>query len=364
MGAPVAVLLVAQLTFRAYHSGPVTWVQRLCLIADLGLIWFFWNRIRGGGDRSWPRVARWLREGLSVAMTVAVTGFSLVVAYFPGEAVERRLDHLPFGLGADRAGVRWLNAALFGTDADVPSGRRVAVLSNRLVLANQRFTQDAVGGRPPLGRSLRDRDLNHAVFDRSDLTGADFSGADLSHARFVEATLDGAKFYSANLSDVRAQFARLSNANLPLATMKNARLLHANLVGARFTGSTLDLSHLGHSNLSGATFYSATLPGVRFSDAVLDGAVFRDTDLRGASFAGARLRGADFVNSCLGLADFHGADLRGSRIRAPSEDPARNAPQFLKDLQLAQSDGYAVRDCSAKTITGADFSGANGLERR
>src|SRR5262245_36939423 len=47
---PIGTLLLLQLIFLPYHHELMTWWLRLCVLADLGLVWFFWARVRGADD--------------------------------------------------------------------------------------------------------------------------------------------------------------------------------------------------------------------------------------------------------------------------------------------------------------------------
>src|SRR5262245_22206058 len=48
VGLPVGVLLLLQLMFLPYHHEGMTWWHRICVVVDLGLVWFFWGRLAGG----------------------------------------------------------------------------------------------------------------------------------------------------------------------------------------------------------------------------------------------------------------------------------------------------------------------------
>jgi len=51
-GLPLIVLFVVQVVFLPYHDWRVTWWHRMCVIIDLGLIWYFWRRLAAIEDRT------------------------------------------------------------------------------------------------------------------------------------------------------------------------------------------------------------------------------------------------------------------------------------------------------------------------
>jgi hypothetical protein len=50
VGLPIGTLLLLQLMFLPYHHEVMTWWHRICVLTDLGLMWFFWARVRGAED--------------------------------------------------------------------------------------------------------------------------------------------------------------------------------------------------------------------------------------------------------------------------------------------------------------------------
>lgn len=46
VGMPVIILLQGEVTFLPYHLQWVTWAQRLVIVLDLVVIWYFWGRVR------------------------------------------------------------------------------------------------------------------------------------------------------------------------------------------------------------------------------------------------------------------------------------------------------------------------------
>lgn len=357
VAAPVAVLLVAQLTFLPYHSAPVSWVQRLCLLIDLAVIWFFWKRIRDGDDPILPRVPPKVWEGIGIATTVLIAWFSVGVAYFPGELAERiGLDRVLFTGGDDGLHLRSLNDLLFSDDIDLATSRPLGLLNNRIVLPGQSFAHVGptyhAGGR----RSFSGRDLSYAILDRTDLGDADFSGSILRHARLIGAKLDGANFLYAKLDDADARDAQFRNVSFALASVERALFLGAKFVGARFSGSSLSAARFYRAVMIGSGFHYASLLGAQFNGAELGGTLFLSSDLRGASFVGASLVGTHFANSCLDLASFHRAHLDGIIIDRPKDERSMDEDWFVRDLQLGPNRVANYIDCATDRLVAVDFS--------
>jgi hypothetical protein len=81
--APLVLLLLMQLQFLPYHSSFVTWVQRITIVIDLALLWYFWPLIMDFRPRS--HVLHRTRQVLAIAGMALVAIFSLGIATFPGE---------------------------------------------------------------------------------------------------------------------------------------------------------------------------------------------------------------------------------------------------------------------------------------
>ena len=136
--APVFLLLLFQMQFLPFHSSLITWVQRVVLLLDLGLIWWLWSMVlsprevdRGDGWSSWL----WARLGLLLGLSAFL--FSWATATFPGEWQE---DNWPGWLlfpTTNEAGQRVkvsLHDWVFNSQVDPNSGRRGLLISNTLVL--------------------------------------------------------------------------------------------------------------------------------------------------------------------------------------------------------------------------------------
>src|SRR5262249_44372005 len=267
VATPVLVLLQAQVTFLPYHREWIVWLQRVAVLIDLALIWYFWIHLRSDDDpiKGASRKA-WMYLG--GAGTLCVVIFSIYLATFPGEWLNTHLPELRYMPTAGRPHVSeeddWtsLRALLFEGDVDGVSGRPRSVFSNRLVLTNQSFVVDPEKlDKITVSHFFRGRDLRSAVFYLTDLRKADFTGAQLQGASLDWARLEGATLTEAQLQDASLMGAHLQGASLAGAQLQGALLAQAQLQGATLAEAQLQAAWLGGARLQGATLYKAQLQG-------------------------------------------------------------------------------------------------------
>src|SRR5262249_43000746 len=91
VATPVLILLQAQVTFLPYHREWIVWLQRVAVLIDLALIWYFWIHLGSDDD---PIKAVWRKAWMypGGAGTLCVVIFSIYLATFPGEWIK---THLP-----------------------------------------------------------------------------------------------------------------------------------------------------------------------------------------------------------------------------------------------------------------------------
>jgi uncharacterized protein YjbI with pentapeptide repeats len=329
--APVLMLLMMQIQFLPYHSGPVAWTQRVTLAIDLALIWWLWRKILSGREiDGLRRLAAWAWPLIGLALSLAVLLFSATVVTFPGERQEERLPSwriLPamdqwgnpaterdangnskkafadWVLNADRVS---LHDWLFNAEPDQITRRRLP-FSSTLVLPGLNVYEglniddpDKVKGRDYIFRA-RGRDLKGAIFDLASLPNIDFTGAQLQGASLKEASLQGASLDDAQLQGASLFEAQLRSASLIGAQLQGVPLDYAQLQGAslddaQLQGASLDSAQLqggslGGAQLEGATLYSAQLQGASLDGAVLQGASLEYAQLQGASLGRRVVRG-------------------------------------------------------------------------
>ena len=370
--APVLVLVLTQLTFLPYHYEVVTWCHRLAILVDLAIVWIVWPLIFRHSGPSLTR-DRWRladrhylsywRYAIVVVCSVFIVAFSMLIATYPGEGTDgnwlaRTLDRwVTFNIAGGR---KPLSVALFRGPINMVTGKPRSLLSNVLVVANDKFVDDDKIDKVERTIVLRGRDLRGAVLVNSDLRKADFTGANLIEARFDFSRVANAKF-ECKTTGVRpppgAASDSLGWADDGCTWLQRATFNFANLTGAAFTGAHLEDAQLSFGNLnevsfedahiqrgilSGSSLQKSSLKMADLSGAVF-GAPFGYSSLDGASFAGANLQGALFQNLSLNGSIFDGAKLHAT---------------VLANVDLLGS-SFEAADLSLTLIMFSDLRGAS-----
>ncbi|HEX3484954.1 MAG TPA: pentapeptide repeat-containing protein [Micropepsaceae bacterium] len=324
---PVLLLLFVQLQFLPYHDWKISWLQRLFVILDLGMIAYIqlWlGKPRGQDGAAVPHSSWNGRMLLWSALFAAPFILSLFVLAFPGEPQDvfwKSVSPRPYAplAGGDVAEKFGIRRSLYLADRSLwavePSEELLRALTQDSTIIALHGVDDA---GPELLRtvqrirnaalSLRGRNLSYANFEsstliavdlspdlnneqvrkfqetraaaapngnsiepgnRTDMSGASFSGADLRGARLPYAKGDNAAFFRANLQSAVLAYGQFANANFA-----EARMQEADLYGAR---------------LQSASFQTAGLQG-----AILGPAQLQNADLRGAAIASEQLRAAQW----------------------------------------------------------------------
>jgi uncharacterized protein YjbI with pentapeptide repeats len=343
VGTPILILLQAQVTFLPYHREWIVWLQRITVLIDLAVVWYFWVRLRSDNDPiGWrPRKSKICLGG---AATLCVLIFTVYLATFPGEWMKTHMPELRLIPTAKD----WvsLQAFLFEGDWDLVSERPLSVFSNRLVLYNQSIVDLEKFDKITVSHRFRGRDLRLAVLAFADLRKADFTGAQLQGAFLAAAELQGAVLDAAQLQGAFLKEARLQGASLGVAQLQGAFLAEARLQGALLEGTWLQGASLDGAQLQGAWLRAAQLQGAWLREAQLQGASLSDAQLQGAWLSGAQL---------------HGASLRGVQVwrargwfRTNLVDVARIDP----DTMPWKTTFAAWRDAILETIPPGTYSGA------
>ena len=215
VATPVLILLQGQVTFLAYHREWIVWLQRITVLIDLAMVWYFWIRLRSDTDPiGW--LSRKTKMYLGGAGTLCVVIFSIYLATFSGEWLKTHLPELRYipttwwPHWSEKDDWISLQALLFEGAVDNVSLRPQSVFSNRLVLSGQSFVVDPEKlDKITVSRSFRGRDLRLAVLSGADLRKVDFTGAQLQRA-----LLDGAQLQGALLDGAQLQGALLDGAQL------------------------------------------------------------------------------------------------------------------------------------------------------
>jgi uncharacterized protein YjbI with pentapeptide repeats len=316
---PVVVMLQFQIAFLPYHSAPITWLHRICLVGDLALIWFFWRLFLRVNERNRrQRAFLILAEGTG---TVLLLTFSLLLATYPGEALYRNpgsriVDRLVSFFFADPAVTA--SRYLFEGDVNGVTGQPGSLFANRIILPGEHIYDETK--KIEVSASLRGRDLRGAVLPRADLRLVDFTGATLEDASFAGAKLQGARFGCAGkvLIDASGRLRKRTRAD----SCDNEQA--ANLLGADFSEAILHGTFFNYAKLRGARFArslmqglsadKADLTGATFTFARLEGSSLENADMTGASLFGAQMQGANLQGAILADATFLEAQLQGANL--------------------------------------------------
>ncbi len=357
---PVVLLLYMQLSFLPYHDETTTWINRIALTFDIGLlllIGVFLMRAEPSFIQAFWRST--VAHPLSSAVTAFVLTIVAYVSFFAATVPDEALDRMNRGLFsvADSGGrpalqrsgflVPFLpqrdDGTLFGlfrknlevTDSDLFEGRRRR------------------GGEKTL--NLRGRDLRYAKLDRSDLQGVDLTDALLDGASLVGAKLQKA---SLNCADLNALLLNNDREAAKCPSARGVDLTGAELEGAHLSGLDLQGANLSEARLDGADLANATLTGANLSSADLDKADLTGVQAQGANFLNASLQGADLRGAQLQFADLSSAALQGVVLNFAQLQGAvlRDASLEAASLQSAKLQGA---DLTGMKIAGTDLRGAS-----
>jgi uncharacterized protein YjbI with pentapeptide repeats len=301
VGAPIIILLQAQVTFLPYHLAWVQWLLRICILIDLAVIWCLWNPVRSEDQPilKWISTRAWrVVGGLATAVVVA---FSILLATFPGEFLNDYFA-MPF------------REALFVGEVDEVDGRPRSLFSNRLVVTDQSFVDPEEVDKIEVSHSFRGRDLRQAVLNRVDLRKADFTGAMLNGASLEGAKLQNARFGCANRTIPQPEYPGSRRWPDDGCTW---------LQGASLRGAHLQSVRLGFARIEGEKQRAQKVAGPVLHGAALDEADLRGADLTGAELSGATLKGARLEGANLRFASLGGADLRKARLQGAYLPDAR-----------------------------------------
>jgi uncharacterized protein YjbI with pentapeptide repeats len=339
---PLLLLLLFQLQFLPYHHQGVTWIQRICVLADLALLWGLWSAVvAGDGEVRWPR---FLRAAWAVLGSAAAIVFSVMVATFPGEIA---YTWSPF--------VRWtpIYDLVFNGSVNELTGARNSLFSSTLVLPNLKLVKDedvekletseetagprSDGVEPRSLLDVRGRNLIGAVFANTDLRRTNFAGAQLQGADFTGANLAGSVFSCGNIGK--------TGLRAGCTDLTRARFVSADIHRANFLRADLKLASFAFASAQGAVFEQAELQGVDFGSALLQGASFSKADLTGAYLESAKLQAA-MLNSAI----LHGVWARQADFRLAVLD---NAHLEGADATESNFEGASLYQA---TLHGANFS--------
>jgi uncharacterized protein YjbI with pentapeptide repeats len=339
---PILTLLYFQVKFIPYHEVWVTYWHRIMVLLGLGLLIALLPIIqlkpREEGVALGPKNERWRVSRLGIALgaltTIFVVSFSWLIATIPNEGLDQLTEFMEdedfTGPRDTRKLVNPLMRFVYQSTPQADEGMNGWLLpwliSHRvLIVEDEDLVPDKDDEHNEVSVVLRDRNLQFARLNRSDLHRADLTGANL---------------YRAEMEEISLEHAKLEGAELQEADLSKAKLRGAYLTGAKLQGAYLDEAELRDSKLKEAKLQDAYL-----SEAKLQKADAGQADLQGANLSYAQLQGAD-----LSFAKLHGADLNSAQLQSTDLSDAKLQGA---DLSFAELQGA---DLNSAQLQGADLS--------
>ena len=391
-GFPVIVLLAVQINALRYQSEMVTLVQRLCLIADLALLLWFFRRqqINRGEDGLSPggRLLAWLPlYGLAL---ILVLDFAYVnvpdadsTTVRAGIPFQQRLTRVegespgrpPYRLAAVQDMILavprqpldlWLCPELHWGCRFLKVDHRILVgkvWDNKAIIelgAGEALTQArraSFEGVFLRGRSLRFADLSESRLYAADMIGVDLRQATLFNTQFQGANMFVAQLQGANMQGAQMQGADMQSAQMQGADMSNAQIQGADMQSAQMQGANMSNAQLQDANMmaaqmQGSNMENAQMQGADMSNAQIQGADMRCAQMQGANMSNVQLQGANMMaaqmqGTNMENAQMQGADMRSARIWQTSFQET----QFdLTDLRGADSEEPLASDDVRKLL--------------
>jgi uncharacterized protein YjbI with pentapeptide repeats len=373
---PTALLFYFQASYLPFHDERATSLHQIYVVASAALSTLFLfgitkranNRRRIGGR---PAIVTFVAAEATIAL------FAVFVATVPEsklDVVTRQFNVLtkPVGETSSRQSgwhrdAFFLTAVFFEGDIDFARGQATSWFSRNLVVPDAHTLVTSGDGKREVVYTLRDRNLQYAVLDRTNLQRFDFTNALLTGASLKGADLRGARFGCASkgnppsfLEEMRNKFvetgkavgsyvesitwgtqgtyyggfdsiyipagqcqslvdtdltdADLRGVQIKAVSLDYATMNGANLQGVDLQGTDLTSANLIASNLDGALLYGTRIGSANFSLATLNGATLLGVDANSAVFMGADLWGISLLTTDASDAEFSGADLRGALV--------------------------------------------------
>ena len=388
---PITILFFAQVQFLPYQNETFTWIHRITVLVDIGMLCWIWPYVtlpnkswRDGYKRIGYRhlflTIMILLVFVTFAFYVTGGGISRLLPEALDNSVstftKRKFDLSTKVLVSEEPAPVLLSAHYsaecipkIGKDCDSSvikpgSGfwctqakplilnKRILVgvsLSNTILCAVK--LEDANLFKANLFKAnMIGANLRSAHLIEADLTGADLTGADLTGANLRRADLRGADLRRAVLSRVDLTGADLRKADLTGAVLFKADLAGANLTEVNLTETILfevDLAgaDLTGADLTGADLTGADLTGANLTEVNLTETILFEVDLTGANLTGADLTGADLTGADLTGADLTGADLTGADLGFTNGVTQSQLSQACSNHTTKLTEGLIITRC-------------------
>jgi len=336
---PVMVMLFTQVVFLPYHDVFITWVHRIVLVADMGIllaVGVFLRRTEASFIQAFFRTMR--RHPANFAITgslfTIVAILSFFVATIPGEYLDqlrpKPTEKTTIQQAAAAPTLAVSAAEYLSSSRDSLKAALEEMFSRNLIVTDVDIVKEDGAAADGFTVVLRDRNLRNARLDRSDLQGADLAGVDFRGASLIGTDLRNAnltcspkrcvRLDGADLTEIKLNNANLSNANLEKAVLLRAELRSADLSSADLSAADLSNADLRRAkltdevNLFGAEMPGANLRGAYLGGVNLHGANLSSAKLQGAYMAWVNAYGVDLSNAELDGAYMNGAQLQGANL--------------------------------------------------
>jgi len=357
---PVVLLLYIQVVFLPYHDVVTTWINRIALVFDIGLLIligvFLMRPETSFFQAFWRTTATHPLSTIFTTLVLAMVAYlSFFAATVPGETLDKTGRDLMAWVG-DEKGARADSGFALPFLSASSDDSLFGIFHRNLFVIDADLVDESDLDENDKTLKLRGRDLRHAKLDRSDLQGADLTGARLDGASLVGANLKNSWMTCADLDVLFLSNDRVA---AKCASARNANFTGARLAGAHMSGIDMQGAKLEEARLEGADLSNSSLVGASLSNARLEkadltggmqaqGANFLNATLRGADLNGAQLQNADLSSAAMQGAVLNFAHLQGAQLQ--------NADLAAASLRRAKLQGADMKDV---TLAGADLRGAS-----
>ncbi|MBS1728041.1 MAG: pentapeptide repeat-containing protein [Armatimonadetes bacterium] len=355
---PIFVLFLIQYQFLPYHDTTITWVHRICLISDLLILRFVWQRREEYFDRT-PRSSL-----TKCRLSQIVLGLSLFISLFiltvPDEymdrwaisstSLERRyvvfrasLDLKPLEQYGDWTSVDFLHRNLNVENEYI--GLDIPATKDRFSIFTDKALEEKWASST-LTLKLSGRDFSYANFTGSSFFRVDLSSCKLTHAIFTRSFLRDCTMSGSVLSYSQFDGSRAPGLQADHVTGVGCILSYCEFLGVDFSDSNLTKSKVIKGLMVGSNMSGVNFKGSTFSNASFNGSIFERSDLSDVDISNCFLDSVDFKDARLRTVDLVGLDLRDVVLpdaASPLKSLDSKADGILRSdslLKLCESDPW------------------------
>ena len=376
---PITILIFAQVRFLPYQSEIFTWIHRITVLVDIGMLCWIWPHVTLPNE-SWLdgyREIDYRHLFLAIMLLPVIVTFIFcitdgAISRLLPEALDQNVSMFSkrnFDLSSkalvSEEPAPVLLSAFYSAECTsensedcnslgIKPGSEFWCAQTKPLILNKRILKRASLSDTILcAVEFEYADLSNANLSKAILIGANFNEVDLSNANLSKADLTGANFSEVDLAETNLIGANLTRADLSKADLTGAFLFEVNLTGANLaeanlSGMDLAMTDLTEAILIGANFNEVDLSNVNLSKADLTGANFSEVDLAETNLIGANLTRANLARAILKYAELPGADLREANLTEAILTYADLSEADLREANLTEA-----------ILTYADLSNAN-----